>query len=67
MNPDQKLEKVVRTISLTDMVRYAGATWDWHQLHYDADFLESIGLDLSLIHISEPTRHICLSRMPSSA
>ena len=25
------------------------------------------GLQLSLIHISEPTRHICLSRMPSSA
>ena len=25
------------------------------------------GLPLSLIHISEPTRHICLSRMPSSA
>ena len=25
------------------------------------------GLLLSLIHISEPTRHICLSRMPSSA
>ena len=25
------------------------------------------GQDLSLIHISEPTRHICLSRMPSSA
>ena len=24
-------------------------------------------MDLSLIHISEPTRHICLSRMPSSA
>ena len=24
-------------------------------------------LSLSLIHISEPTRHICLSRMPSSA
>ena len=24
-------------------------------------------LPLSLIHISEPTRHICLSRMPSSA
>ena len=23
--------------------------------------------ELSLIHISEPTRHICLSRMPSSA
>ena len=25
------------------------------------------GVTLSLIHISEPTRHICLSRMPSSA
>ena len=25
------------------------------------------GQGLSLIHISEPTRHICLSRMPSSA
>ena len=24
-------------------------------------------IPLSLIHISEPTRHICLSRMPSSA
>ena len=24
-------------------------------------------VSLSLIHISEPTRHICLSRMPSSA
>ena len=24
-------------------------------------------VELSLIHISEPTRHICLSRMPSSA
>ena len=24
-------------------------------------------IDLSLIHISEPTRQICLSRMPSSA
>lgn len=38
-----------RAISLTDMVRYAGATWDWHQLHYDADFLESIGLDRPVV------------------
>lgn len=28
-----------RTITLTDMVAYAGATWDWHQLHYDMDYL----------------------------
>ena len=29
----------------------------------DGDF---VVYDLSLIHISEPTRHICLSRMPST-
>ncbi|GLX00962.1 MaoC/PaaZ C-terminal domain-containing protein [Microtetraspora sp. NBRC 16547] len=28
-----------RTIELRDMVAYAGATWDWHRLHYDADYL----------------------------
>ena len=28
-----------RRIDLTDMVAYAGATWDWHKLHYDADYV----------------------------
>lgn len=28
-----------RTITLTDMIAYAGATWDWHRLHYDAAFV----------------------------
>ena len=27
-----------RTIALTDMVAYAGATWDWHRLHYDTEY-----------------------------
>ena len=27
-----------RTISITDMVAYAGATWDWHKLHYDTAY-----------------------------
>ena len=50
--------------------------WDSH--HYTQDswpegYMLSMGIKqnsdeyLSLIHISEPTRHICLSRMPSSA
>ena len=30
---------LVRTIALTDMVAYAGATWDWHKLHYDMDYV----------------------------
>jgi acyl dehydratase len=28
-----------RTITLPDMIAYAGSTWDWHKLHYDADYL----------------------------
>jgi acyl dehydratase len=30
-----------RTIGLTDMVAYAGATWDWHRLHYDTAYAEA--------------------------
>ncbi len=29
-----------RTIGLRDMIAYAGATWDWHRLHYDPEYLE---------------------------
>ena len=49
----------------------------WHKLYKNSDLAVKIHdafsvfihylVDLSLIHISEPTRHICLSRMPSSA
>jgi acyl dehydratase len=28
-----------RTIELADMVAYAGATWDWHRLHYDPGYV----------------------------
>lgn len=35
---------LVRTIGLTDMVAYAGATWDWHRLHYDRDYTAERGL-----------------------
>ena len=30
--------------TLTSMIAYAGATWDWHRLHYDHEYLESMGL-----------------------
>lgn len=30
-----------RTIRLTDMVAYAGATWDWHKLHYDTEYVRA--------------------------
>lgn len=38
------LPPIERTISQRDMVAYAGATWDWHRLHYDSAFVEEAGL-----------------------
>ena len=38
-----------RTIGLPQMVAYAGATWDWHRLHYDVDFVRSRGLPAPVV------------------
>lgn len=38
-----------RTIDLPDMIAYAGATWDWHRLHYDHDYLQSKRLELPVV------------------
>jgi acyl dehydratase len=40
---------LVRSIELPDMVAYAGATWDWHHLHYDLDYVRSIGLPAPVV------------------
>ena len=34
----QALPVLRRSIELPDMVAYAGATWDWHRLHYDTEY-----------------------------
>jgi acyl dehydratase len=34
-----------RTIELPDMIAYAGATWDWHRLHYDMSYVKAMNLD----------------------
>lgn len=38
-----------KTIELPDMVAYAGATWDWHRLHYDIDYLADKGLPAPVV------------------
>jgi acyl dehydratase len=38
------LPALERTINQADMVAYAGATWDWHRLHYDTRFANERGL-----------------------
>jgi acyl dehydratase len=47
-NPDRTspvvgdaLPTLTRTIKTTDIIAYAGATWDWHRVHYDREFLEA--------------------------
>lgn len=34
-----RLPDLRRQITLVDMIAYGGATWDWHRLHYDRDYL----------------------------
>jgi acyl dehydratase len=34
-----RVPQLARTIELPDMIAYAGATWDWHRMHYDPDYL----------------------------
>jgi acyl dehydratase len=44
MDVGESVPVLERTIALTDMVAYAGATWDWHRLHYDPEFAGEKGL-----------------------
>ncbi len=43
MNPavGESAAPLQRRIELPDMIAYAGATWDWHRLHYDPEYLAS--------------------------
>ncbi|MFF0467436.1 MaoC family dehydratase [Micromonospora zamorensis] len=38
-NVGAALPTLERTITLVDMVAYAGATWDWYRLHFDPEFV----------------------------
>jgi acyl dehydratase len=49
MNAGERLPPLERTITIADMVAYAGATWDWHRLHYDASYVEVAGLPAPVV------------------
>ena len=49
MKPGEAIPALERTIELSDMVAYAGATWDWHRLHYDSDFARKRGLEAPVV------------------
>lgn len=43
------LPALTRTITLTDMVAYAGATWDWHRMHYDPAYATAKGFPAPVV------------------
>jgi hydroxyacyl-ACP dehydratase HTD2-like protein with hotdog domain len=49
MNIGDRLPDLVRTITLTDMVAYGGATWDFHRLHYDQGYAAHAGMERPVI------------------
>lgn len=38
-----------RTLDLSRLVAYAGATWDWHCMHYDRDWATAAGLQAPVV------------------
>jgi acyl dehydratase len=44
-----KIPLLQKQCTLTSMVAYAGATWDWHRLHYDMVYLKSKNLDAPVV------------------
>ena len=49
MTTEFALETLDIEISTTDMIAYAGATWDWHQLHYDHRYLVDHGFEAPVV------------------
>jgi acyl dehydratase len=44
-----KLPPLEKTFSPVDLFAYGAATWDWHRMHYDAEFVRSKGLAAPVI------------------
>ena len=44
-----QIPALTKHCTLTSMIAYAGATWDWHRLHYDQEYLESKGLKAPVV------------------
>ena len=46
----QELEPLENTTSTQQLVKYAGASHDYYQIHYDKDYAISKGLDGIIVH-----------------
>ena len=46
----QELPPLKKNVSTQQMVKYAGASLDFYQIHYDKDFAQSTGLKGLIVH-----------------
>ena len=49
MDVGDVLPSLERQLGSVDLVAYAGATWDWNRLHYDAEYLGERGLPAPVV------------------
>ena len=68
-NLNSTVSRIMTTLDVTESVveEAISQNVDTIVAHHPLIFSSIKRLDLSLIHISEPTRQCCTSRMPSSA
>jgi acyl dehydratase len=38
-----------KTVTAVDLIAYAGATWDWHRIHYDPEFVAAKKLPAPIV------------------
>jgi len=49
VNVGDKLPNLEKKISLSRMMAYGAATWDFVRLHYDADYARALGFDAPIV------------------
>ena len=45
----EKMPSLVKHCTMTSMVAYAGATWDWHRIHYENEYVKARGIDYPVV------------------
>lgn len=48
-NVGDALPTLKKTFTASDLMAYGAATWDWHRLHYDVDYVAARGLEKPVI------------------
>ena len=47
--PGEPVPSLTRALDAAALMAYGAATWDWHRLHYDTKFTETMNLPAPVI------------------